>query len=179
MGILKFNAKYQHLLLLIFLRFVFSFFQGRRGGREGTGRKIITMARVILTQREAYLSKKIVDAAYVVHKELGPGLLEKVYERCFASVLQSEGIIVERQVVLPITFREIVFEEGLRMDVLVDGQIICELKATENVHPVWEAQILSHLKLSNKRIGFLINFHVPLIKNGIRRYHHEAESNFP
>ena len=104
-----------------------------------------------------------------MHKTLGPGLLEKVYEVCFCHVLTQSGFNVKRQLDIPIVFEDFVFDEGLRLDVLVDDLVICELKALENVNPVWEAQLLSHLKLTGKRLGYLINFNVPLIKNGIRR----------
>jgi GxxExxY protein len=122
-----------------------------------------------ISAEEDRIGKEIVDAAYKVHKELGPGLLEKVYEVCFCHVLESKGLFVKRQLDIPIVFEGIVFEEGLRLDVMVNDLVICELKALENINPVWEAQILSHLKLTNKRLGYLINFNVPLIKDGIKR----------
>lgn len=122
-----------------------------------------------LSNEEERIGKAIVNAAYHVHKTLGPGLLEKVYEVCFCHVLSKKGFKVNRQIDIPITFEEMVFEEGLRMDVLINDLVICELKALENAHPVWEAQLLSHLKLTNKRLGYLINFNVPLIKDGIKR----------
>jgi len=122
-----------------------------------------------LTDEEEQIGKAVVNAAYIVHKELGPGLLEKVYEVCFCHVLSRLGYFVERQLDIPIVFEEIVFEEGLRLDVMVNKLVICELKALETVNPVWEAQILSHLKLTGKRLGYLINFNVPLIKDGIKR----------
>jgi len=104
-----------------------------------------------------------------VHKNLGPGLLEKVYEVCFAHELQKRGLNVKRQIDIPIQYDGIIFQEGLRLDVLVEDLVICELKAVEQVNPVWVAQVLSHLKLTGKRLGYLINFDVPLIKDGIRR----------
>jgi GxxExxY protein len=122
-----------------------------------------------VSQEEDRIGKGIVDAAYHVHKELGPGLLEKVYEVCFCHVLAQKGFEIKRQLDIPIVFDGIIFQEGLRLDVMVNDLVICELKALENVNPVWEAQLLSHLKLTNKRLGYLINFNVPLIKNGIRR----------
>lgn len=122
-----------------------------------------------ISQEEERIGKAIVDAAYIIHKELGPGLLEKVYEVCFSHELIKKGFSIKRQVDIPIVYDGIVFEEGLRLDVLVNDMVICELKALENVNPVWEAQLLSHLKLTDKRLGFLINFNVPLIKNGIKR----------
>jgi GxxExxY protein len=122
-----------------------------------------------LSEEEEIIGKAIVNAAFVVHKELGPGLLEKVYEVCFCHVLRKNGFDVKRQLDIPITFDGLFFEEGLRLDVLVNDLVICELKAIENVNPVWEAQLLSHLTLTGKRLGYLINFNVPLIKNGIKR----------
>jgi GxxExxY protein len=115
-------------------------------------------------------ARKIVDAAFVVHKELGPGLLERVYEVCFCHELTKRGLKYLRQVDVPITYDGILFDEGLRLDVLVENDIICELKAVEVTNPVWEAQLLSHLKLSKKDLGFLINFNVPRIKDGIKRF---------
>jgi GxxExxY protein len=123
-----------------------------------------------LTEREEWLCKEIVDAAYKVHKQLGPGLLEKIYEVCFCHELAKKGISFQRQVYLPVVYDGLEFDEGLRLDVFVDDLIICELKAIDIVNPIWEAQILSHLKLTGKHIGFLINFNVTLIKDGIRRY---------
>ena len=123
-----------------------------------------------LTEKEAWLAKEIVDCAYKVHKALGPGLLEQVYESCFCHELRKKNISYQRQVTIPIYYDGLYFDEGLRMDVLIDDTIICELKAVEQVHAVWEAQILSHLKMTGKHVGFRINFNVPVIKDGIRRY---------
>jgi GxxExxY protein len=123
-----------------------------------------------LSQEEEAIGKAIVNAAYIVHKELGPGLLEKVYEVCFCHVLSRNGYNVQRQLIVPIVFEDMVLDESLRLDVLVNNLVICELKALETVNPVWEAQILSHLKLTKRRLGYLINFNVPLIKDGIRRF---------
>jgi GxxExxY protein len=116
------------------------------------------------------IGKKIVDAAYTIHKNLGPGLLEKVYEVCFCHELSKRRLFYQRQVDIPIVYDSIVFDEGLRIDVIVENEVICELKAIEIVNPVWEAQVLSHLKLSNKRLSFLINFNVVNIGTGIRRF---------
>ena len=123
-----------------------------------------------LSAAEEKTGKLIVNAAYVVHKTLGPGLLEKVYEVCFCHVLSKEGYFVKRQLDIPIVFDNLVFNEGLRLDVMINDLVICELKAIETVNPVWKAQNLSHLKLTGKRLGYLINFDVPLIKNGINRF---------
>ncbi|MEO8232231.1 MAG: GxxExxY protein [Ignavibacteriota bacterium] len=116
------------------------------------------------------IGKKIVGAAYSVHKNLGPGLLEKVYEICFCHELDKRGLSYVRQIDIPIVYDNLTFDEGLRLDVLVEDKIICELIAIEIVNPVWEAQILSHLKLTNKRLGFLINFNVVNIGQGIKRF---------
>jgi GxxExxY protein len=122
-----------------------------------------------LSKREESIAEKIVDAAYTVHKILGPGLLEKVYEVCFCHELSKRGLKNQRQVDIPIVYDGMTFDEGLRIDVLVEELIICELKAVDQMNSVWEAQINSHLKLTGYRLGFLINFNVPLIKNGIKR----------
>ncbi|MFH1859898.1 MAG: GxxExxY protein [bacterium] len=122
-----------------------------------------------LSNREEEIARKIVDAAYAVHKALGPGLLEKVYEVCFCHELKKRGLRHQRQIEVPIVYDGITFDEGLRLDVLVEELVICELKAMDSVNPVWKAQLLSHLKLTKKRLGFLINFNVPLIKDGINR----------
>ena len=122
-----------------------------------------------LSKREETIAEKIVDAAYTVHKTLGPGLLEKVYEVCFCHELSKRGLKYKRQVDIPIVYDGMTFDEGLRLDVLVEELVICEMKAVDQMNSVWEAQIISHLKLTGKRLGFLINFNVPLIKNGIKR----------
>ena len=110
----------------------------------------------------------ILHLKFIPH--LGPGLLEKVYEVCFSHLLIQKGFNVKRQIDVPIVFDGIVFNEGLRLDILINDLVICELKALENVNPVWQAQVLSHLKLCDKRLGFLINFNVSLIKDGIQRF---------
>ncbi len=104
------------------------------------------MSYTTLSEKEEVIGKAIVDAAYQVHKELGPGLLEKVYEVCMAHVLRKAGHKVDRQVDIPIVFDGLVFDEGLRLDLLVDDMVIVELKAVEKVNPVWQAQIISHLE---------------------------------
>ncbi len=123
-----------------------------------------------LSEKEEKIAKVIVDSAFAVHKELGPGLLEKVYEACFVHELSKRGLKNQRQVELPIVYDGIELDENLRLDVLVEDLVICELKAVIELNPVWEAQVLSYLKLAKKRLGFLINFNVPLIKNGIKRF---------
>ncbi len=123
-----------------------------------------------LSDKEEAIGKAIVHAAFKVHKTLGPGLLEKVYEACMEYELKKAGYNVKRQIKIPIIYDQLIFEEGLRLDLLVEDLVITELKAIETVHPVWEAQIISHLKLMDLELGYLINFNVPLIKKGIKRF---------
>lgn len=121
-----------------------------------------------LEHRE-WIGKQIVDIAFHIHKSLGPGLLESIYETCFCYELSKRQIPFITQKKVPIFYDEIEFAEGLRLDLLIDDLVIIELKAQENYHPVWEAQLLSYLKLSDKHLGYIINFTVPLIKDGIKR----------
>ena len=123
-----------------------------------------------LSDREEYLGKEIVDAVYRVHKELGPGLLEKIYEACFCYELEKKGISYKRQVELPFYYDGRKFDEGMRLDVFVDDLIVCELKSRESINPLWSAQLISHLRLTKSRLGYLINFNVPFIKDGIKRF---------
>lgn len=118
-------------------------------------------------QHKEWLGKQIVDIAFHIHKALGPGLLEKVYERCFCYELSKRGIPFTTQRKVPVVYDGLQFEEALRLDILIDNLVIVELKAQENFHPVWEAQLLSYLRLSNKSLGYIINFTVPLIKTGL------------
>jgi GxxExxY protein len=115
------------------------------------------------------IASKIVDAAYAVHKGLGPGLLENVYEVCFCHELKKRGVSYKRQVAVPIVYDGISFNEGLRLDVLVEDKIICELKVVDSLNDIHQAQLLSQLKMTGKRLGFLINFNVTVIKYGIKR----------
>ena len=138
-------------------------------GHKDTKAQRLKMDFNCLPKRHEDIATKIVDAAYAVHKSLGPGLLERVYEVCFCHELSKRDLNYERQVDIPIVYDGIVFDEGLRLDVLVEGLVICELKAVDEMNPVWTAQLLSHLKLTDKRLGFLINFNVTLIKKGIKR----------
>jgi len=122
-----------------------------------------------ITEKEELIAEEIVNAAYKVHKALGPGLLEKVYEVCFCHELKKAGLSYKKQVDVPIKYDGIEFSEGLRLDVLVEDLVICELKAVDEMNPVYLAQILSYLRISGKRLGFLINFNESLIKKGIKR----------
>lgn len=124
----------------------------------------------VLTEYENYLCREIADCAYQVHKELGPGLLEKTYEACLCHELRKRDIPFRRQAKLPFLYDGISFDEGMQVDIIVEDLIIVELKAVTTVNPVWEAQVISHLKLSGLHVGFLVNFNVVLIKDGIRRF---------
>ena len=124
----------------------------------------------MLSERTEEIGKIVVNSAFKVHKQLGPGLLERVYEVCLAHEITKAGLDVKRQVDILIFYDGIEFEEGLRLDLLIEDSIIIEIKAVEQINPVWEAQIISQLKLLNKDLGFLINFNVPLIKSGIKRF---------
>ncbi len=116
------------------------------------------------------LSKDIVDSAFQVHRTLGPGLLESVYEHCMAHEIAKRGISVKRQVALPVIYDGQTIDAALKLDVLVADTVILEIKAVEKIVPVHRAQLLTYLKLADKRRGFLINFNVPLIRDGISRF---------
>jgi GxxExxY protein len=128
------------------------------------------MQFVDICSEEERIGKVIVNASFKIHKSIGPGLLEKIYEICLAHELRKAGLDVKRQVTIPIQYDGICFDEGLRLDLLVEDRVVIEIKSVEQVNPVWEAQIISHLKLTGLSLGYLINFNVPLIKKGIRRF---------
>lgn len=115
------------------------------------------------------VAKQVVDAAYRVHRALGPGLLEGVYEVCLIHELTKRGLKVERQVMLPVIYEDVRLDAGLRLDLVVQDCMVVELKAVETVLPVHKAQLLTYLKLSGYRLGLLINFNAPLVKDGIQR----------
>jgi GxxExxY protein len=125
--------------------------------------------RKAISSRTDEIAKGVVDAAYRVHRALGPGLLEGVCEICRVHELTKRGLEVERQLAVPIVYDSIRLDAGLRIDLLVEQQVVVELKAVEALWPVHEAQLLTSLKLSGHRLGLLINFNAPLIKQGIRR----------
>ena len=118
---------------------------------------------------ENEIARLIVDAAYQIHTALGPGLLESVYEVVLASELEKRGLTVTRQAPVPLIYKEMSFDEGFRADLLVHGKVIVELKSIEKVAPVHKKQLLTYLRLSDKRLGLLINFGEALIKDGITR----------
>lgn len=122
-----------------------------------------------LTDREKWLASQIVEIAITIHRFLGPGLLESVYEKCFCYELAKRNISFTKQKCAELVYDNMIIDEGLRIDILVDDLIVLELKAQEGYHPVWEAQLLSYLKLTHKRLGYILNFHVPLMKDGLKR----------
>lgn len=120
-----------------------------------------------MTENE--IGRVVVDAALAVHKELGPGLLESVYEAALAYELEYRGLRVSRQVSIPVHYRTLRFEEGYRADLVVEEKVIVEIKSVESLHHAHKKQVLTYLKLSAMRLGFLLNFGEALIKNGITR----------
>jgi len=122
-----------------------------------------------LSPEDERIVSAIVNSSLLVHKALGPGLLESVYEICLAHELRKTGFHVRRQDPVPIIYDNLRFEEGFKYDLFVENRVLCEIKAVQEVHPVCLAQTLTYLKLLDIRLGFLINFHVPLIKDGIQR----------
>jgi GxxExxY protein len=122
-----------------------------------------------ISAEEERVATIIVDSALTVHRALGPGLLESVYEICLAHELRKRGLRVRRQEPIPIAYDGIRFEEGFRFDLLVNDRVLCEIKSVEALHPVCTAQVLTYLKLMNLRLAFLINFNEQLIKDGIHR----------
>ena len=123
-------------------------------------------------KKEVYntISKEILDAAITVHKEMGPGLLESVYEYCLTEELHLRNIMVRNQVPVLLFYKGVELRKDFRLDILVENEIIIEVKAVDIILPVHEAQIISYLKLAEKKLGFLINFNVPLLKQGFRRF---------
>ncbi len=118
---------------------------------------------------ESEITDLIIGKAIVVHSTLGPGLLESVYEACLAYELSEAGLRVERQKALPVRYKNISLDDGLRMDLLVENRIILELKCVDTILPVHEAQLQTYLKLSGLRVGLLMNFYTKYLKDGIRR----------
>ncbi|HRG08398.1 MAG TPA: GxxExxY protein [Cyclobacteriaceae bacterium] len=116
------------------------------------------------------ISKQILEASITVHKEMGPGLLESVYQQCLVKELSLRKIKTEALVTVPLQYKGYTLNKDYVIDVLVENEIILELKAVEIILPVHEAQLISYLKLANKKLGFLINFNVRLLKDGFKRY---------
>lgn len=120
-------------------------------------------------QRLDEITEKIIGAAISVRRVLGPGLLESAYEECLCYELNQLGVNFERQVALPVRYKDVKLDCGYRMDLVVEKSVIIEIKAVERLIPVHEAQLLSYLKLADLRVGLLINFHVPVLKSGLKR----------
>jgi GxxExxY protein len=116
------------------------------------------------------IARTVIDAGLKVHKALGPGLLESAYEHCLADELVSRGLSVRRQVPMPIVYEDVALDAGYRLDLLVNEQVIVEIKAVNSLTPTHEAQALTYLKLSKLRLALLINFNVPLFKQGVKRF---------
>jgi GxxExxY protein len=127
------------------------------------------------TQRENQITGIVIGAAIEVHRELGPGLLESAYEECLCHELSLRGIAFQRQVELPVRYKGIKLDCGYRMDVVVEDLVLLELKTVEKLAPIHEAQLLTYLKLYRRSVGLLINFNVPVLKDGLKRIVH----NFP
>jgi GxxExxY protein len=123
----------------------------------------------MLTVTENEIAKHIVDAAFKIHTSLGPGLLESVYEAVMAQELARRGLHSERQQALPVVWENVHLEAGFRVDLMVENKVIVEIKSVEAIAPVHRKQLLTYLRLANKRLGILINFDVDLIKDGIAR----------
>jgi GxxExxY protein len=125
------------------------------------------------------IAKIVVDCIYTVHRKLGPGLLESVYSICLAHELRKRGLKVDREVMLPIIYDDIRLESALRLDLLVESCIVIEAKAVEKLIPVFDAQLLTYLKLTDYPLGFLVNFNVPLIKDGLKRIINSPRNDRP
>jgi GxxExxY protein len=126
-------------------------------------------SRKPISEAANHIAKQVVDAAFTVHSKLGPGLLESVYQACLMHELRKRQLNAKSQVELPVLYDNIRLDAGFRIDILVEQEVIIELKAVESIAPVHKAQLLTYLKLSGHRLGLLINFNVPLIKDGIQR----------
>jgi GxxExxY protein len=141
--------------------------------RHGDTEKIDTnlFIRKVMLNNDIYFdaTQQIVDSCITVHKHMGPGLLESLYECCLIEELQSRGLNVQNRVEIPLVYKGKELKKTFVIDLLVNDEIILELKSVDTVHPVFEAQLLSYLKLANKKVGYLLNFNIPLMKNGIKR----------
>ncbi|HSK44111.1 MAG TPA: GxxExxY protein [Candidatus Binatia bacterium] len=119
--------------------------------------------------RHEDLTKEIIGAAIEVHKAVGPGLLEGVYEECLCHELALRNLRLERQLIVPVTYKGVTLDCGYRLDILVQETVILELKSVDRIHPIFEAQLLTYMRLLQKPVGLLINFNVPILRSGIVR----------
>lgn len=124
----------------------------------------------MITEEYNRLATQIVDSCFHVHKELGPGLLESAYEYALLKEFELRGITAVNQVQVKLFYKGYDTGKYYAVDILVENEIVIEIKCADALHPVYTAQIISYLKLSQKKLGFLVNFHVPVIKDGIKRY---------
>ena len=116
------------------------------------------------------ISGIILDACISVHRAMGPGLLESIYEQCLMKEFELRNVMAQHQVLIPLIYKGYELSRELKVDILVENEIVLELKSAEIMHPVYEAQLISYLRLTNKKLGFLINFNVPVLKEGFKRY---------
>ena len=137
--------------------------------RAGAGRRTAGRSGRKAMDRED-VTERVLGAAIEVHRALGPGLLESTYEACLALELAERGVRFERQVGLPVLYRGLRLECGYRVDLIVEETVVVEVKSVDRLHPVHDAQLLTYLKLSGVPIGLLLNFNVPMLKEGIRRF---------
>jgi GxxExxY protein len=121
------------------------------------------------TQRLNQITEQIIGCAIEIHRALGPGLLESAYEECLCYELSQKELKFKRQVALPVVYKEVKLDCGYKLDIVVEDLVIIEIKAVQNLLPVHEAQLLSYLKSGNKPVGLLINFHISVLKNGLKR----------
>ena len=115
------------------------------------------------------LTKEIIGAAIEVHKTVGPGLLEGVYEECLCHELKLRNLSFKRQIIVPVIYKDVTLDCGYRLDLLVENTVILELKSVDRIHPIFEAQLLTYMRMLQKPVGLLINFNVPILKSGIVR----------
>ncbi len=118
---------------------------------------------------ENQLSNKIIGCAIEVHKQLGPGLLESAYQECLLYELEQNNLQVKKEIPMPVVYKEVKLDHGYRMDLLVENKVVIEVKTVESLTDVHTAQVLTYLRLGNYKLGLLINFHVSILRNGIRR----------
>jgi len=123
----------------------------------------------VLNHKDTEVTEVVIGAAIEVHRQLGPGMLESVYETALAYELTQRGLVVERQKAVPVAYKGLNFDEGFRLDLLVNHQVIVELKCVDVLLPIHDAQLLSYLKLTGLKVGLLLNFKVPVLKQGIKR----------
>jgi len=139
-------------------------------GKEDTEFKILTFIHIQFILKEDLITENIIGCAIEVHKTLGPGLLESAYEECLHYELIESGLTVVRQAPVPLFYKEMEMSYGFRADLIVEDQVIVEVKAVDKMVNIHKAQLMTYLKLAEMRVGLLINFNVPLLKDGIIRW---------